>query len=63
MSELEATVKSFLGKIGWDLATSAKRVEDVLKNKKLSATVAYLDKEVHSLFLPFPLVECVCEMW
>lgn len=45
MSELETTVKAFLARIGWDLA-DAKRVEDVLKNKKLSNTIAYLAKEV-----------------
>lgn len=57
MSELEATVKSFLAKIGWDVEASAKRVEDVLKNKKLSSTVAYLAKEVRVVIDVF---HCIC---
>lgn len=52
MSDNEATIKAFLAKLGWDLETSGKRVEDVLKNKKLSNTLIYLSKEVrHELHL------------
>lgn len=50
MSEIETTVKAFLARLGWDLESSAKRVEDVLKNKKLSNTIVYLSKEVRALF-------------
>lgn len=46
MSDTEAVISSFLEKLGWDLTAAAQRVKDVLKNKKLSATVAYLAKEV-----------------
>lgn len=46
MSEIETTVKAFLARLGWDLESSAKRVEDVLKNKKLSNTIVYLSKEL-----------------
>lgn len=48
MSEIETTVKAFLARLGWDLESSAKRVEDVLKNKKLSNTIVYLSKEVRA---------------
>lgn len=46
MSDMEATIKAFLAKLGWDVEASTKRVEDVLKNKKLSNTLVYLSKEV-----------------
>lgn len=53
MSDNEATIKAFLAKLGWDLETSGKRVEDVLKNKKLSNTLVYLSKEVRHVIHRF----------
>lgn len=50
MSDMEATIKAFLAKLGWDVEASTKRVEDVLKNKKLSNTLVYLSKEVRAEF-------------
>lgn len=48
MADTKTIVTSFLARLGWDLELEAskKRVEDVLKNKKLCATVVYLYNEV-----------------
>lgn len=48
MADNEAVIRGFLAKLGWTLeeAATKKRLEDVLKNKKLSATCVYLASEL-----------------
>jgi hypothetical protein len=54
MADSEAVIKGFLTKLGWALedAATKKRVDDVLKNKKLSATFVYLSNEVRYMLPP-----------